>query len=133
MLAKFVQGGSSRVRKPSPRPAGPRPAVPVFRLRACLLLLPPPPPPLLQRFVEDCGQDGLELAIEPAPQMQGRQMSMVRCGGWAVCAFLGRPCTCLQVQVSIDGQGCSCIAALMWQPPCFCLLQVLGPKKVVLP
>lgn len=32
------------------------------------------PPALLQRFVEDCGSD---VSIEQAPQMQGRQMTMV--------------------------------------------------------
>ena len=68
---------------------------------------------LLQRFVEDCGQDGLELAIEQAPQMQGRQMSMVR----ACCVFSSSgEASALPAGAAV--LECSYIAPLMWLPPC---------------
>ena len=55
-----------------PRPADAPPL-------ACVLTLAPPFPssPPLQRFVEDCGNAGIDVAIEQPPMMQGRQMNMV--------------------------------------------------------
>lgn len=56
----------------SPQPSPTPPHHPTHPNPPCPVPHPPTHPP--QRFVEDCGS---EVAVEQAPQMQGRQMNMV--------------------------------------------------------